>query len=114
MRDATVTVRVYNEGSVAVQLAFGPYRPARAAEAFSRTSYQVPRPHLNQPVVIRIARGGLQVGPDAQIQTEAVVCNIATLVVGAQPRYSVFYGDVIYEPSDLRAAQEEAAQEEEE
>ena len=84
--------------------AFGPYAPARIAEAFERTYYNVARPHLDYPVEIAIARGGLQVGPPAQIQTEPVVCNIATLVIGSQPRYSVFYGDVIYGPEDLLAA----------
>ena len=108
-RDAMVTVRVYNEGSLAVELAFGAYRPARIAEAFERTTYQVPRSYLRNPIALRVARGGLQVGPNPRIDTEPVVCNIATLVIGATPRYSVFYGDVIYEPKDLRAAR--AAQE---
>ena len=105
MRDAMVTLRVYNEGSLAVELAFGAYRPARIAEAFERTTYQVPRSYLRSPIALRVARGGLQVGPDPRIATEPVVCNIATLVIGSTPRYSVFYGDVIYEPKDLRAAQ---------
>ena len=118
VRNATVTVRVWNEGSMAVRLGFGgtgsrpAYAPARLAEGFSRTSYQVARPHLAGPVRIEIARGGLQLGGPSYIQTEAVVCNIATLVIGPRPRYSVFYGDVIYKPSDLRAAR--AGEEEEE
>lgn len=107
VREATVTVRVWNEGSAAVRLRFGPYAPARITEAFSRTTYNVPRPYLDRAVRIEVARGGLQVGGPAYIQTEVVVCNIATLVIGGNPRYSVFYGDVIYEPSDLREAQEE-------
>ena len=112
-RNATVTVHVWNQGSAAVRIAFGSYTPARATEAFERTTYNVARPHLQYAVAIRIARGGLQVGPPAQVQTEAVVCNDAVLVVGAKPRYSVFYGDMIYSPADLRAAQEEAEKEEE-
>lgn len=106
VRDATVTVHVWNQGSAAVQLGFGPYKPVRRAEGFERTDYKVARPHLDYPVRIRIARGGLQLGPPAEILTEAVVCNDAVLVIGARPRYSVFYGDMIYSPSDLREAQE--------
>ena len=32
------------------------------------------------------------------IPTEPVFCNVATLVIGAAPQYSIFYGDVLREP----------------
>jgi hypothetical protein len=103
-REATVRVHVWNQSSTAVQLAFDSYRPPRIAEGFSRTVYHVPRVHLNYAVTIRIARGGLQVGPDPRILTEPVMCNDATLVIGGRPEYSFFYGDMIFSPSDLRTA----------
>jgi len=87
-----------------VRLAFDAYRPARISEGFTRTVYSVPRANLRYGVTIQVARGGLQVGPDRRIQTEPVVCNDATLVIGGRPENSVFYGDLIFSPSDLKAA----------
>ena len=108
VRNAAVTVRVYNKSTTGVRLQFGSYAPARIAEALERTNYAVARVHLDRVVRIEVARGGLQLGGPAFIPTEAVACNIATLVIGARPHFSVFYGDEIFEPVDLRAAQEEA------
>jgi len=99
VRDATVTVRVENQSSMDLQITFGSYRAARPAEGFSRTTYNIPRVHLQSYVRIQILRGGLQVGPAPLIQTEPVFCNIATLVIGSRPRYSIFYGDELLEPS---------------
>jgi hypothetical protein len=93
--NATVTVRVDNRSSMDVQITFGPYAPARAAEGFSRTTYRVARPYLQNPIRLEIARGGLQVGTPPPVATEQVVCNIATLVIGSRPRYAIFYGDAL-------------------
>jgi hypothetical protein len=94
-RRAVVTVHVRNGSSMDVQIAFGPYTPARASEGFSRTTYDVPRSYLEKNIRLRIARGGLQLGPPTQVFTEPVVCNDATLVIGSRPRYSFFYGDAL-------------------
>lgn len=98
VREATVEVRVKNESSYDLEVGFGSYRTARPADGFSLTTYYVPRYYLEDYVLLRVLRGGLQVGRSAVIPTEAVVCNIATLVVGSQPRYSIFYGDELLEP----------------
>ena len=98
IRTATVTVRVDNESSLDVRIVFGPYSPVRIADGFSRTTYEVPRAYLRYAVRLEIARGGLQVGTPPPVPTEQVVCNIATLVIGASPRYSVFYGDELFAP----------------
>jgi hypothetical protein len=89
-----------------VQITFGSHRAARAAPGFSRTTYNIPRVHLNSSVRLRILRGGLQVGADPLIQTEPVFCNDATLVIGSRPEYSIFYGDELLEPR--RKIEEEA------
>ena len=103
-RNATVTVRVVNRSTMDLRIGFGSYRPARAADGFSRTTYQIARYHLQGPIRLEVLRGGTQVGGPATIQTEPVFCNDATLVIGSRPEYSIFYGDVILEPSDLLAA----------
>jgi enterochelin esterase-like enzyme len=95
---ATVTVHVDNRSSMDMALAFGPYRPARAAPGFSRTTYTVPRSNLRSAIRVRIAHGGLQVGVPPPVPTEPVVCNDATLVIGPEPRYSFFYGDRLRAP----------------
>ena len=97
-RRATVDVHVDNRGSTDIEIAFGSYAPARAAPGLSRTTYRVPRAHLRQTIQLRIARGGLGVGRPARVPTENVVCNDATLIIGPEPRYSFFYGDLIVNP----------------
>jgi hypothetical protein len=91
-REATVTVRVDNKSSFDIRIAFGSYRPARLAEGFSRTNYQVARYLLRSDLRLEIIRGGLQIGPPAVIPTEPVFCNDATLVIGSRPEYSFYYG----------------------
>ena len=98
VRNATVTVRVDNQSSMDLQITFGSYRPARVAEGFSRTTYQIARSHLQHSVRLEVLRGGTQVGGPAVIPTEPVFCNVATLVIGARPQYSIFYGDALREP----------------
>jgi len=93
---ATVTVHVQNRGSADVQISFGGYTAARAAPGFSRSTYDVARTYLqNTTIRLRILRGGLQQGGPAEVPTEHVACNDATLVIGAQPRYSFFYGGAV-------------------
>jgi len=118
VREATVTVRVENQSSFDIQVRFGSYRPARVAEGFSRTTYQIARVYLQDAVRLEILRGGAQLGGPAVIQTEPVFCSTATLVIGARPEYSVFYGDALREPvvggddgEEAEAAAEEAAEE---
>jgi hypothetical protein len=114
---ATVTVRVENQSSFDIQVRFGSYRPARVAEGFSRTTYQVARAYLQGAVRLDILRGGMQLGGPAVIQTEPVFCSTATLVIGARPEYSVFYGDALREPivggddgEEVEAAEEAPAE----
>jgi len=99
LRQAAVTVHVVNQGSADVQIAFGPYAPARAAHGFSTTTYKVSRSYLNYAIELRILRGGVQLGGPARISTEPVVCNDATLIIGPEPRISFFHGDLIPEPT---------------
>jgi len=99
LREAAVTVHVVNRGSADVQISFGAYTAARAAQGFSSTTYKVSRSYLNGAIQLRILRGGLQIGGPARISTEYVVCNDATLVIGADPRISFFYGDLVREPT---------------
>lgn len=94
-RQPLVTVHVVNQGSFDVQISFGPYTPARAAPGFSRTAYDVIRTYLQSSIVLRIARGGVAVEPPTVIPTEFVVCNDATLIIGARPSTSFFYGDLV-------------------
>lgn len=90
---SSVTVHVRNQGSADVQISFGGYTPARAAPGLSHTTYDVTRSYLEHTVIrLRIVRGGLQEGGPAEIPAEHVVCNDATLIIGARPRYSFFYG----------------------
>jgi len=95
LREATVTVHVQNGSGSDVAIAFGSYTPVRAAPAMSRTTYRVPRYHLQGQIRLRIERGGLELSPAPPIATEFVVCNDATLIIGPRPRYSFFYGDLI-------------------
>lgn len=98
-RRSTVTVHVDNRSSLDMQLAFGPYSPARAALGFSRTTYTIPRSYVeDNDIVVRIARGGLAVEGPAEVLTEFVVCNDATLLIGSRPAYSFFHGDLLREP----------------
>jgi len=99
LRQAAVTVHVLNRGSSDVQISFGAYTPARAAQGFSSTTYKISRSYLTGAIQLRILRGGLQIGGPARITTEPVVCNDATLVIGPEPRISFFYGDLIREPA---------------
>jgi len=103
-RNATVTVRVENRSSMDLKIGFGSYRPARVADGFSRTTYQIARYHLQGAIRLEVLRGGTQLGGPTTIQTEPVFCNNAALVIGSRPEYSIFYGDVILGPSDLLAA----------
>ncbi len=98
VRNATVTVRVDNQSSMDLRVTFGSYRPARVAEGVSRTIYQIARIYLQHSVRLEVLRGGTQVGGPAVIPTEPVFCNVATLVIGARPQYSIFYGDALREP----------------
>ena len=98
VREATVTVRVENRSSYDIQVRFGSYRPSRVALGFSRTTYQIARYYLERSVELVILRGGSQLGGPAVIPTEPIFCNVATLVIGASPEYSVFYGDFLREP----------------
>jgi hypothetical protein len=95
-RRSTVTVHVENNSSMDVAISFGSYTPARAAAGFSRTTYDVARANLQGSIGLRIMRGGVQQGAPPRVPTEAVVCNDATLIIGAQPSYSFFYGDVLH------------------
>jgi hypothetical protein len=106
-REATVTVRVENKSSFDIRIAFGSYRPARLAAGFSRTTFQIARYLLRYDLRLEIVRGGLQVGPPAVIPTEPVFCNIATLVIGARPQFSVFYGDELMTPKKGKAEGED-------
>jgi hypothetical protein len=54
---------------------------------------------LERSVELVILRGGVQQGGPALIPTEPVFCNAATLLIGASPEYSIFYGDFLQEPS---------------
>jgi len=96
--EATVTVTVVNRSSYDLEVYFDGYRAGRTADGFSRTTYQVPRFRLHHTVTLNILRGGLQLGGPAYIPVEQVFCNDATLLIGAQPRQSVFYGDKLYVP----------------
>lgn len=98
-REATVTVHVENRSGTDVSITFGSYAPVRAAPAFSWTTYQVPRYHLQGYIRLRIERGGLEVGTPPSVATEFVVCNDATLIIGPRPRYSFFYGDLLPRPA---------------
>jgi len=98
VREATVTVRVENRSSYDIQIRFGSYRPSRVALGFSRTTYQIARYYLERSVELVILRGGAQQGGPAVIPTEPIFCNVATLMIGASPEYSVFYGDFLREP----------------
>lgn len=98
VREATVTVRVDNRSSYDIQIRFGSYRPSRVALGFSRTTYQIARYYLERSVELVILRGGSQSGGPAVIPTEPIFCNVATLVIGASPEYSIFYGDFLREP----------------
>lgn len=69
-------------------------RPA-PPPGFSRTEYEVARSNLQGTIRLRILRGGVQQGAAPRIPTEPVVCNDATLIIGAQPQYSFFYGDLL-------------------
>jgi hypothetical protein len=91
-RLATVTVHVVNRSAADVAVSFGGYSPARAASGRSRTTCDVSRPYLQRAIRLRIARGGLQVGRPARVATEPVVCNDATLIIGAEPTSRFFYG----------------------
>ena len=112
MREATVTVRVDNRSSFDIQVRFGSYRPSRVALGFSRTTYQIARYYLERSVELVILRGGVQQRGPAVIPTEPVFCNIATLVIGASPEYSIFYGDVLREPIRGKVGEEEEEEEE--
>jgi hypothetical protein len=98
-RQATVTVHVHNQSSFDIDLTFGTYAPAREAPGFSSTTYEVPRTYLNQPIRLRIARGGVATERPTLVPTEFVVCNDATLIIGARPSTSFFHGDLVRSPS---------------
>lgn len=100
---ATVTVRVDNQSSTAIRIAFASYSPSRPVQAFSRATYQVSRVNLKSSIRLQIAAGGLQVGTPPPVQTEPVICNDATLVIGGGVRYAFFYGDAL---RDLKPAED--------
>jgi hypothetical protein len=97
-RRSAVTVHVINQGSSDVEITFGSYRVSRASLGFSRTTYRVARTYLQDPIQLRIRGGGLEVGTPPPVQTEYVVCNDATLIIGPRPSYSFFYGDRVVVP----------------
>ena len=97
-RKAAVTVHVVNESSFDIEISFGGYMSHRAVEGFSRTTYRVPRYYLENPIRLRIARGGLEVDQPPPVHPEPVYCNDATLVIGPRPSYSYFYGDLVEVP----------------
>jgi len=96
--EVTVAVLVVNRSSFDLEVYFDGYRAGRTAEGFTRTTYQVPRYRLHRSVTLNILRGGLQLGGPAHIPVEQVFCNDATLLIGARPTQSVFYGDKLYTP----------------
>jgi predicted alpha/beta superfamily hydrolase len=98
-RTAAVTVHVQNQGSPDVEITFGSYRVRRAAQGLSRTTYAIPRSYLTGDIRLSIARGGLQVGPPARIQSEPVICNDATLIIGPDLNHSYFYGQELQTPT---------------
>jgi enterochelin esterase-like enzyme len=103
-RRATVTVHVLNRSSMAVEITFGYYRAARASEGFSETTYNVSRSNLQSSIQLKIVRGGLEIGTPPPVQTEPVLCNDATLVIGSRPSVSFFYGDLVPTPPGKRKA----------
>jgi hypothetical protein len=96
-REAEVTVHVENQSSMDVEITFGPYSPGRAAQGLSHTTYRVPRPYLQQSIWLR-ARGALQTEGPSEVRTEFVACSDATLIIGARPNHSFFYGALIESP----------------
>lgn len=94
-RQGAVLVHVDNQSTMDVELSFGSYTAARAAPGMSQTVYRVLRTYLQDPIRVRILRGGLQQGSAPVVATEPVMCNDATLIIGAEPRYSFFYGDLV-------------------
>lgn len=95
VRRANVAVFVDNQSSLDVEITFGSYKAARPAHGFSQTTFSVPRYYLQDYILVRIARGGLEVSDPPPVRTEFVVCNDATLVIGPRPAYTFFYGDRI-------------------
>lgn len=85
-------MHVDNRHSADVAIAFDGRFRARAALGLSRTLYRVPRAHLQRPIGLKIARGGLQVGNPPPVQTEYVSCNDATLIIGHSLNQSFFFG----------------------
>ncbi|MBT8462044.1 MAG: hypothetical protein KJO44_05925, partial [Gemmatimonadetes bacterium] len=59
-RNATVTVHVDNRSSMDLRITFGSYRPARPADGFSRTTYQIARYYLQRSIRLEVLRGGMQ------------------------------------------------------
>lgn len=98
-RLSAVLVHVDNQSTMDVEISFGSYTAARAAPGMSRTVYRVQRTYLQSRIRLRILRGGLQQGASPLLNTEPVVCNDATLIIGPEPRYSFFYGDLYTAPS---------------
>jgi hypothetical protein len=96
-REAGVTVHVENQSSMDVEITFGPYAPGRAAAGLSHTTYRVPRPYLRESIWLR-GRGALQTEGPVEVRTEFVACNDATLIIGARPSQSYFYGALIESP----------------
>jgi hypothetical protein len=96
VRQADVTVHVDNRSSMSVQIAFGSYAPKRAALGLAQTTYSVPRYYLESAVRLRIVGGGLALNTPPPIPTEPVDCNDAMLIIGPRPRYSFFYGGLVY------------------
>jgi hypothetical protein len=72
----------------------GPWRPGRAAPAHAQTTYRVARGYLTGYIGLKI-RGGLDLRGTEWVPTEHVVCNDATLIIGAEPDHSFFYGDLV-------------------
>ena len=93
-RTSTVAVRVHNESSVDVGIAFGHYRPGRPVLGFTETTFHVPRATLEgYSIRLWIEHGGLETGNPPPVPTEPVWCNDATLIIAGGVRYAFFYGD---------------------
>lgn len=75
-----------NAGDVATSLR------RRAILGLSVDSLLVTRHELRKPIRAWIARGGLNVGPPASIETEHVSCDRATLILGDPLSQSYFFG----------------------
>lgn len=98
VRQSAVAVHVDNQSTMDVEISFGSYTAARAAPGMAQTTYRVLRTYLESRIRLRILRGGMQQGAPPVVETEPVVCNDATLIIGSQLTNSFFYGDLVAAP----------------